>query len=329
MALKETLLKAFAQNRKVALYAAGAGVALFGLGLGYKYMQKPKKLTQVGIVSQLILHPLKSGKGLQVAKAECLRMGLKHGELRDRHWLVITEDGRMVTARQEPRLVLVTMTAEGGDICLNAPDMEELKVPQHQPNNNILNCKVFTADVQGRDCGDEVSRWLTRYLAAGKTVRMVHYEPQMKPRKCKQVKPPFPPDEEVAYPDAGPIMLLSEASLRDLNSRLDKDVTVAQYRPSIVVNDCEAFSEDSWDDIQIGTVRMKRVMACGRCILTTVDPETGINNSKEALDTLKSYRLCDPSDKKVYGTAPLFGQYYIVKQTGTLHVGEPVYKISY
>ncbi|XP_048095900.1 mitochondrial amidoxime-reducing component 1-like [Alosa alosa] len=100
-------------------------------------------------------------------------------------------------------------------------------------------------------------------------------------------------------------MLLSEASLRDLNSRLDKDVTVAQYRPSIVVNDCEACSEDSWNNIQIGTVRIKRVMACG------------------------SYRLCDPSDKKVYGTAPLFGQYYIVKQTGTLHVGEPVYKISY
>ncbi|XP_062390906.1 mitochondrial amidoxime-reducing component 1-like [Sardina pilchardus] len=327
MALKETVLKVFDQNGKAALYAAGAGVALLGLGLGYKYMQRPKKLTQVGVISQLILHPLKSGKGLQVAKAECLRMGLKHGELRDRHWLVIAEDGRMVTARQVPRVVLVRMTAEGGDICLNAPGMEELRVPQHQPNNNILNCKVFTENIQGRDCGDEVSGWLTRYL--GKTVRMVHYEPRMKPRKCKERKPPFPPDEEVAYSDAGPIMLLSEASLRDLNSRLDNDVTVAQYRPSIVVNDCEAFSEDSWDEIQIGPVRMKRVMACGRCILTTVDPDTGVSNRTESLDTLKSYRLCDPSEKKTYGPSPLFGQYYIVKQTGTLHVGEPVYKISY
>lgn len=82
MDLKETLLQTLAQNRKAALFSAG--VVLVGLGLGYKYMRKPKKLTKVGVVSQLILHPLKSGKGLQVAKAECLRMGLKHGELRDR-----------------------------------------------------------------------------------------------------------------------------------------------------------------------------------------------------------------------------------------------------
>lgn len=84
MDLKETVLKAFEQNRNAVLYTVGAGVALLGLGIGYKYMQRPKKLTQVGVVSQLILHPLKSGKGLQVATAECLRMGLKYGELKDR-----------------------------------------------------------------------------------------------------------------------------------------------------------------------------------------------------------------------------------------------------
>ncbi|XP_031436493.1 mitochondrial amidoxime-reducing component 1 [Clupea harengus] len=329
MELKETVLKAFEQNRKAVLYTIGAGVAVLGLGLGYKYIRKPKKLTQVGVVSQLILHPLKSGKGLQVATAECLRMGLKYGELRDRHWLVTTEDGQMVTGRQEPRLVLVSMTAEGGDLCLNAPDMEELRVPLGQPNNNIINCRVFSADIQGRDCGDEVSRWLTRYLAAGKTFRMVHYEPEMKPRMSVKIESPFPADEEVAYPDTAAVMLLSEASVKDLSSRLDKDVTVSRFRPNIVVSDCEAFGEDSWDELQIGSVRIKRVMACGRCIFTTVDPETGIINRKEPLDTLKSYRQCDPSQKKIYKTSPLFGQYYIVKQTGILHVGEPIYKISY
>lgn len=83
MELTETVLKAL-QNRNAVLYTAGAGVALLGLGIGYKYIRKREKLTQVGVVSQLILHPLKSGKGLQVATAECLRMGLKYGELKDR-----------------------------------------------------------------------------------------------------------------------------------------------------------------------------------------------------------------------------------------------------
>ncbi|KAL2099312.1 hypothetical protein ACEWY4_005792 [Coilia grayii] len=329
MELKEAVLTALGQHRQAVLYTVGAGVSLLGLWLGYKYVLKPKKLTQVGVVSQLILHPLKSGKGLQIATAECLRMGLKYGELRDRQWMVVTEDGHMVTGRQEPRLVLVLMTADGGNICLNAPNMEEIKVPLHQPNNNIIDCRVFGADIQGRDCGDKISEWLTCYLASGKTVRMVHYEPQMKARKFAKKAEPFPSDDEVAYPDAAAVMLLSEASVQDLNTRLDKDVTVSQFRPSIVVSDCEAFSEDSWHDIQIGSVRMKRVMACGRCIFTTVDPENGVISRKEPLDTLKSYRQCDPSLQTLYKTAPLFGQYYTVKETGILHVGEPVYKISY
>lgn len=84
MELKETVLKAFEQNRNAVLYTVGAGVALLGVGIGYKYIRRAKKLTQVGVVSQLILHPIKSGKGLQVATAECLRMGLKYGELKDR-----------------------------------------------------------------------------------------------------------------------------------------------------------------------------------------------------------------------------------------------------
>lgn len=54
---------------------------------------------------------------------------------------MVTEDGQMVTGRQEPRLVLLQMTAEGLNICLNAPDMEELKVPLHQPSNNIMDCR--------------------------------------------------------------------------------------------------------------------------------------------------------------------------------------------
>lgn len=78
------LVKLFAQNRKVAFCMTGAAVALLGLALGYKYTRRQKKLTRVGVVSQLLLHPMKSGKAVFVPTAECLRMGLKCGDLRDR-----------------------------------------------------------------------------------------------------------------------------------------------------------------------------------------------------------------------------------------------------
>lgn len=86
--------------------------------------------------------------------------------------------------------------------------------------------------------------------------------------------------------------------------------------------------QDSWNELLIGDVELKRVMACSRCILTTVDPDTGVMSRKEPLETLKSYRLCDPSERKLYGKSPLFGQYFVLENPGTIHVGDPVYLLG-
>ncbi|KAG7511159.1 mitochondrial amidoxime-reducing component 1-like [Solea senegalensis] len=325
MEVKTQVVNALAENKKTALLVLG-GVGAAAAILAFKYLRKPEELVRVGVVSQLLVHPLKSGKAVSVALAECHKFGLRFGELQDRHWLVVKEDGQMVTGRQQPRLVLVSLTCEGGHVCLNGPNMEELKFPVKQPDNHVMDCRVFGDDIQGRDCGDEASRWLTRYLGEEKTFRLVHFEPQMKARQSPE--PLFPRDEKVAYLDVGPVMLLSEASVQNLSSKLEKDVTVSRFRPNIVISDCEAFAEDSWAEIQIGNVRLQRVMSCGRCIFTTVDPETGIINRKEPLETLKSYRLCDPSEKDIYKASPLFGQLHTVKKTGILQVGDIVYKIS-
>ncbi|XP_028293647.1 mitochondrial amidoxime-reducing component 1 isoform X2 [Gouania willdenowi] len=322
-------VKELLHNRKAVLLAGGAGVVVvLGLGLGYKYLWRSEKAVRVGKVSQLLIHPLKSGKGASVSRAECVRFGLKAARLQDRHWMVVTEDGHMVTARQEPRLVMVSLTCEGGLLCLSGPNMEELCFPIDQRGNAVINCRVFGADIQGRDCGDKTSEWLTSYLDAGKTFRLVHFEREMTGRMSVKIEPLFP-QNEVAYSDVGPVMLLSEASVKDLSSRLEKDVTVERFRPNIVISDCEAYDEDSWEEIQIGSVRLQRVMSCGRCVLTTVDPETGIITRKEPLDTLKSYRMCKPSEKHIYKTSPLFGQLHVVKKTGTIQVGDVVYNITH
>ncbi|KAL4673993.1 hypothetical protein H8959_017927, partial [Pygathrix nigripes] len=57
---------------------------------------------------------------------------------------------------------------------------------------------------------------------------------------------------------------------------------------------CASKSRDSWDELLIGDVELKRLMACSRCILTTVDPDTGVMSRKEPLETLKSVRLPSP-----------------------------------
>lgn len=50
---------------------------------------------------------------------------------------------------------------------------------------------------------------------------------------------------QVAYPDCSPVMVLSEASLADLNTRLEKKVKMDHFRPNIVVTGCKAFEEVS------------------------------------------------------------------------------------
>ncbi|XP_004082830.1 mitochondrial amidoxime-reducing component 1 [Oryzias latipes] len=327
MDLRDLAVGALAQNRRTALLL-GTGAALLGLVLVYKRTRKAEKSVRVGAVSQIFIHPLKSGRARPVALAECQKMCLKSGEMLDRHWMVVTEDGHMVTGRQEPRLVLVSLTCEGGQVSLNGPNMEELKLPIHQPDNPVMDCRLFGADVQGRDCGDAASDWLGRFLTGEKRFRLVHFEPQLKARRPAESEPLFPKSEVVAYPDYGPVMLLSEASIQDLNSRLGKEIKPEQFRPNIVISGCKAFDEDSWEEIQVGSVRLQRVMSCGRCLFTTVDPETGVINRKEPLETLKSYRLCQPEEQHIYKKSPLFGQLHTVKRAGVLQVGDPVYKIS-
>uniref|UniRef100_A0A8B9S8X8 Mitochondrial amidoxime reducing component 2 n=1 Tax=Apteryx owenii TaxID=8824 RepID=A0A8B9S8X8_APTOW len=244
-----------------------------------------------------------------------------------RFWLVTKEDGHMVTARQEPRLVLISVGCENGYLTLNAPEMKKLCFPVNLPRKNpVQNCRVFGLNIQGRDCGDEAAQWITTFLNT-EPYRLVHFEPSMVPRKSKDIINLFRTTDEVAYPDCSPVLILTEASLEDLNTRLEKKVKIENFRPNILVTGCSAYEEDSWEEILIGDVEMKGTVSCARCILTTVNPDTGVLDRKEPLETLKSYRLCDPSQQHLYKSSPLFGRYFAVDKTGTIQVGDPVYKI--
>ncbi|XP_036925419.1 mitochondrial amidoxime reducing component 2 [Sturnira hondurensis] len=321
------------QLKPVWLGAAALGLAAVALGTVVwrrrrsRRRRRWRRLQQVGTVTQLWIYPVKSCKGVAVSEAECTAMGLRSGNLRDRFWLVIKEDGHMVTARQEPRLVLISISYEDDRLTFKAPGMDQLVLQSKLPSSNrIHNCRIFGLDIKGRDCGDEAAQWFTNFLKT-ESFRLVQFEKSMKGRLSKKIFPSAVQNYQVAYPDCSPIHILSEASLADLNIRLEKKVKMDQFRPNIVVTGCDAFEEDTWEDILIGNAEMKKVSACPRCIMTTVDPVTGVIGRQEPLETLKSYRLCDPSERAIYKSSPLFGIYYSVEKLGSLKVGDPVYQM--
>ncbi|XP_076797688.1 mitochondrial amidoxime-reducing component 1 isoform X2 [Arvicanthis niloticus] len=278
--------------------AAALGLAAMALGTVAWRRARPRRrrrrLQQVGTVAQLWIYPIKSCKGVSVREAECTAMGLRCGHLRDRFWLVINEKGNMVTARQEPRLVLISLTCEDDTLTLSAAYTKDLVLPITPPvTNPLLQCRVHGLEVQGRDCGEAAAQWVSSFLKT-QSCRLVHFEPHMRPRSSQQMKSVFRPTDQVAYSDASPYLILSEASLEDLNSRLERRVKATNFRPNIVISGCGVYAEDSWNELLIGDVVLKRVMACTRCLLTTVDPDTGSTDKKEPLETLRRISLRHP-----------------------------------
>lgn len=55
---------------------------------------------------------------------------------------MIKEDGHMVTARQEPRLVLISVAGDNGCLTLSAPEMKDLQIPvKPSTKNPVWNCR--------------------------------------------------------------------------------------------------------------------------------------------------------------------------------------------
>ncbi|XP_069787470.1 mitochondrial amidoxime-reducing component 1 [Narcine bancroftii] len=317
--------------------ATGLGVAAaLGLGaLGVRHLWRSfrasrvePKLVKVAEVSRLFIYPVKSCKGIALNEVEIDEFGFKKGPLKDRQFLIVDEKWHMITGRVEPSLVLVTVSSANGYLCLNAPDMEELRVPlKLQKSNPVKMCRVWGCDIQGRDCGDEAANWISTYLKHSKAFRMVCYETSMKPRFPKETEPLFRETDKVAYNDLSSCMMMSEATVEDFNTKLERKVKMENFRPVLVVKDCKPYAEDTWKGIQIGTVKLYRTMSCTRCIFTTVDPDTGIIDRKEPLNTLRRYRQCDPAEKHIYKSSPLFGSHYGIDKPGVIRVGDPVYMI--
>ena len=162
--------------------------------------------------------------------------------------------------------------------------------------------------------GDEVNGWFSDVLDV--ECRLV----TMPETTRRRIPPEFavnPGEDHVSFADGYPFLLIGEASLAEVNARLETPVPMNRFRPNLVVSGSEAFAEDSWKKIRIGETVFHLVKPCARCVLTTVDQATGVKDGKEPLKTLASFRTFDG---KV-----LFGQNLIAENPGgVVRVGDEV-----
>ncbi|KAJ8679324.1 hypothetical protein QAD02_015111 [Eretmocerus hayati] len=314
--------------------AVGTGTAIFFIWRWWSRRQKfgpPSKWRKVGELSDLICFPVKSLGPVRLNTMECTILGLRSGWIRDRTLMVIDLDGQFVTGRQFPRMVQILPSIAGPVLTLKAPGMMAVSVDLSRLGKR-LRAAVWGQTVPACDCGEEVARWLSRFiLQEDSGLRLVYY-PLDRPSKSMHPKNnPFPLVETRdtgAYPDATSYVLENEASIADLNMRLEQPVTPLNFRPNFVVKGPEAFEEDTWEWLKIGNVIFRNIRPCTRCIFTTIDPENGTKDPKfEPLKTLRKYReIKDPEVRKHTLGSPVMGIHLGLRSKGGLvNLGDPVF----
>ena len=264
-------------------------------------------------LASLHIYPVKSCAQITLDSAQVQKRGLEH----DRRWMVVDENGRFLTGRELPRLVLVLAEPHACGITLRAPQMVTLEVAKPAAQATRLNVTVWKSTLSAQLADAAAHTWLSIFL--DRPCRLVFMD-----ETCtRAVSMDYgQAGDEVSFADGYPLLLISQAALDNLNTRLPHPVTMQRFRPNLVVTGCTAHAEDQWMRIRIGTVVFELVKPCTRCVFTTVDPVQGERSADgEPLRTLIGYR------RSTRGVT--FGQNLIARGTGVIRAGDKIEVLQY
>ena len=261
-------------------------------------------VTQLSLAS-LHVYPIKSCGGVTLTESMVIETGLEF----DRAWMVVDAAGRFVTQRELPRMVLIQPTLKSAEMVLRAPGMLALHVALDRVETPTR-ATVWNDEVAAYDMGDLCAQWFSDFL--GQPLRLVRFDPEQK--RLSNHRWTGALDAENAFADGFPMLVASLAGLAEFNRRLvaqgQPAVTMARFRPNLVLDGLDAHGEDSLDEITFATtegpVRLKLVKPCARCPIPDVDPATG-ERGHAVGDVLASYR----ADARING-ALTFGMNAVI-----------------
>lgn len=292
-----------------------------------------KRFRRIGRVSKIIFYPVKSLAEYEVKKALCAETGLKAETFQDRMWMLVNDnDNKCVTSYTEPRLVLLHPKVENNQLIIEREGADPLKVDMFTEIPERTEIKEYQISdnnpIKAIDCGEEAAQWLQKFLNTP-DIRLVQHLPclETRPSSFRNFVNLKEEDYPLVFQSGSPYLLLSQASVDDLNSKLEEGkVSYKNFRPNILLDDCEPFEEDKWKFLKIGEAILIRTTPCDRCLVTKIDPDTGIRSKEEPIRTLKKYRLAKTiKEKYVFRQKPLFCMNYGLASRGEIRVGDEVY----
>ena len=258
-------------------------------------------------ISEINIYPVKSLRGISVEASIVEDRGLRL----DRRWMVVDAKRKFLTQREFPVMAAIEVAVDGEQLTASHGG-SSITIPFEPHAGEAMNVKVWSSSVKAKPNSAEVNDWLSQILGTECSLFTMT-------KLSKRIVNPFYAvrkfDDQLSFADGYPFMLIGQASLEDLNSRLDSPVPMNRFRPNFVVSGSEPFAEDTWKRVRIGGTVYHVVKPCERCVMPTIDQSAGIKTGLEPLKTLASFRT---RNGKV-----LFGQNLIAeKPGGTVKVGD-------
>jgi uncharacterized protein YcbX len=187
--------------------------------------------------------------------------------------------------------------------------VEPLFIPfefKHTKKDKVI---IWNDTVSGEFYNDQIDGWFSDILNT----------------KCRLVKMPestkrvvdekYAKNKIVSFADGYPFLIIGQASLDDLNSKMEIQLPMNRFRPNFVFTGGKSYEEDTWKKFRVGEVIFEAVKPCARCVITTTDQETA-ERAHEPLLTLSKYRKIE---NKV-----MFGMNLVCESTGEVKIGDKI-----
>ncbi|MEO1049055.1 MAG: MOSC N-terminal beta barrel domain-containing protein [Bacteroidota bacterium] len=262
-------------------------------------------------LSQIFIYPIKSLAGISLEIGHVEEHGLRY----DRRWMLVDEHGQFITQRKYPNMALLRLRMDEDHLYISSPEkgVEDLELSLAPTLGDSLEVTVWDDTCIAYHVSSSADEWFTRAL--GMSCRLV-YKPNDSIRKIKAQWALN--SESVSFADGYPYLIVGQASLDDLNDKLENPISMIRFRPNFVFTGGQSYEEFQWSTFSIGNNHFQGLKPCVRCVLTTINPETG-EKGKEPLTTLAKQKI----DEKV-----VFGQHAIAVDHGEVKLGDDVYVVS-
>jgi uncharacterized protein YcbX len=258
-------------------------------------------------LSEINIYPIKSLAGINLQTSEVEERGLKY----DRRWVLVDDTNTFFTQRDFPEMALIKVAIEQEGLKLQhkTKTVEPLLIPfefEHSKTDKVV---IWDDTITAEFYDEQIDSWFSEIIGI----------------KCHLVKMPettkrvvdesYAKNKIVSFADGYPFLIIGQASLEDLNSRMETPLPMNRFRTNFVFIGGKAFEEDQWKKFKVGNVVFQAVKPCARCVITTTNQETA-ERLHEPLLTLSKFRKID---NKV-----MFGMNLVCHSTGEIKVGDKI-----